>query len=114
MSPIFQKNKNRRSFINMISLAELIRLIIIKNQSGLFYSQDNIYFSKSKVINDFRFKIYKRTTLVSFLSELLRLLILILIYINNIYGNKFYEFKYSIYKRQDCKIHNLLSYINKL
>ena len=111
---IFPKIENRRSVINVLSLAELIRLIIIKNHFGIFYPQDNDYFSTSKFIKDLRTKIYKKTAFIPFLSAILRMLSLILKPINKIYGNKFYEFKYSIYKGLNYQIENVSSYINKL
>jgi UDP-glucose 4-epimerase len=112
--PIFPKIENRRSVINILSLAELIRLIIIYNQSGVFYPQDIYHFSTSKFIKDFRIKICKKTTFIPFMSFPLRLLSSILKPINKIYGNKFYESKYSIYKGLDYQVENISSYINKL
>ena len=111
---VFPKIENRRSVINVLSLAELIRLIIIKNHFGVFYPQDNQYFSTSKFIKDFRTKIHKKTAFIPFLSFLFRMLSLILKPINKIYGNKFYELKYSIYKGLDYQVENVSSYINKL
>jgi UDP-glucose 4-epimerase len=111
---VFPKIENRRSVINVLSLAELIRLIIIKNHFGVFYPQDNHYFSTSKFIKDFRTKIHKKTVFISFLSFLFRMLSLIIKPFNKIYGNKFYELKYSIYKGLDYQVENVSSYINKL
>jgi UDP-glucose 4-epimerase len=111
---IFPKIENRRSVINVLSLAELIRLIIIKNHSGVFYPQDNHHFSTSSFIKDYRTKIHKKTAFIPFLSLTLRLLSSILKPINKIYGNKFYELKYSIYKGLDYQVENVSSYINKL
>jgi UDP-glucose 4-epimerase len=111
---IFPKIENRRSVVNVISLAELIRLIIIKNHFGVFYPQDNHHFSTSKFIKDFRTKIHKKTAFIPFLSFLLRMFSLFLKPINKIYGNKFYEMKYSIYKGLDYQVENVSSYLNKL
>ena len=114
MLSIFPKIENRRSVINVLSLAELIRLIIIKNHFGIFYPQDNDYFSTLKFIKDFRTKIHKKTLFIPFLSVLLRILSLFLKPINKIYGNKFYELKHSIYSGLDYQIESVSSYINKL
>lgn len=111
---IFPKIENRRSVINVLSLAELIRLIIIKNHFGVFYPQDNHHFSTSRFIKDFRTKIHKKTAFFPFLSIILRMLSLVLKPINKIYGNKFYELEYSIYKGLDYQVENVSSYINKL
>ena len=112
--PVFPKIENKRSVINVLSLAELIRQIIIKNHSGVFYPQDNHHFSTSKFIKDFRTKIHKKTSFIPFLSVLLRILSFIVKPINKIYGNKFYELKHSIYNGLDYQIENVSSYMNKL
>jgi nucleoside-diphosphate-sugar epimerase len=111
---IFPKLENIRSVINVNSLSELIRLLIIKKKDGLFYPQDNEYFSTSNFIKTYREKIHKKTILFPFLSLILKFLSVFIKSINKIYGNKFYDAKVSIIEGLNYQIESWSTYIEKL
>jgi nucleoside-diphosphate-sugar epimerase len=111
---IFPKLENIRSVINVLSLSELIRLLIIKNKDGVFYPQDKEYFSTSTFINAYRNKIHKNTLFIPFLSIILKFLALLIMPINKIYGNKFYDAKLSTIEGLNYQIESWSTYIEKL
>jgi nucleoside-diphosphate-sugar epimerase len=110
----FPKINNKRSVINILSLAELIRIIINKNVGGIFYPQDNDYFSTSNFVKGYRLKFGRKTVFIPFLKTVLKFLSLFIKPINKIYGNKYYELRHSIYKNLSYQIENINSYIKKL
>jgi nucleoside-diphosphate-sugar epimerase len=111
---IFPKLENKRSVINVLSLSELIRLLIIKNKDGVFYPQDKEYFSTSTFINAYRKKIHKKTIFIPFLSIILKFLAVFIRPINKIYGNKFYDAKVSNIEGLSYQIESWSTYIEKL
>lgn len=111
---IFPKLENIRSVINVLSLSELIRLLIIKKKDGVFYPQDNEYFSTTNFINTYRKKIYKKTLFIPFFSIILKFLALFIRPMNKIYGNKFYDAKVSNIEGLNYQIESWSTYIEKL
>jgi len=111
---IFPKLENIRSVINVLSLSELIRLLIIKKKDGFFYPQDKEYFSTSNFIKKYRKKIHKKTIFIPFLSLILKFLSVFIKSINKIYGNKFYDAKVSVIEGVHYQIESCSSYIEKL
>jgi len=111
---IFPKLENIRSVINVLSLSELIRLLIIKNKNGVFYPQDREFFSTTTFINAYRKKINKKTIFIPFLSIILKFLALFIRSINKIYGNKFYDAKVSTVEGLNYQIESWSTYIEKL
>jgi len=111
---IFPRIKNYRSVLNVISLSELIRLIIIKKQCGVFYPQDKDYFSSSTYIKKYRLKYAKNSYFLPYFEYFLKFLALFIKSINKIYGNKFYDAKDSIIEGLNYQIESIDSYIRKL
>jgi UDP-glucose 4-epimerase len=111
---IFPEVKNIRSVINILSLSEFIRLIIINKKYGVLYPQDDYYFSTSTFIKSYRFKFGKRTVFIPFLKTFLKFLARFFKSINRIYGNKFYDSRISKYEGLMYQIENIFSYIQKL
>lgn len=111
---IFPKLENIRSVINVLSLSELIRLLIIKKKHGVFYPQDKEYFSTSNFINTYRKKIHKKTIFIPFLTLILKFLATFIRQINKIYGNKFYDAKVSNIVGLNYQIESWSTYIEKL
>jgi len=111
---MFPKLENKRSVINVLSLSELIRLLIIKKKDGFFYPQDKEYFSTSNFIKTYRKKIHKKTIFFPLWSLILKFLGLFIRPISKIYGNKFYDAKVSTIEGLNYQIESMSTYIEKL
>jgi UDP-glucose 4-epimerase len=110
--PLYPKIKNIRSVLNINNLSEFVRLSIIANISGVYYPQDNQYFSTNDFITKVRQRSNKSTHTLLLFNPVVILLSFFLKLINKIYGNKFYELKYSTYKNIIYQVESLDDFIN--
>jgi UDP-glucose 4-epimerase len=111
---LLPKIKNLRSVLHVKNLSELVRIIISKKLSGIYYPQDKKYFDTNDFLIRIRNSRFKKTLLIPFLTIPLRVLALFIKNINKIYGNKYYDlsvstnliFNYQIYSIDDFLIEN--------
>lgn len=112
--PIFPKIKNIRSVLHINNLSELIRLIILNKINGVFYPQDQKYFNTTDFISSYRTGIGKITLFIPFFSFLLCSVGFFFKSVNKIYGNKFYECKYSQINNINYQLFSISDVINEL
>jgi UDP-glucose 4-epimerase len=104
---IFPKISNRRSVLHINNLSELVRLIIVNHQNGIFYPQDQKYFDTNNFLFSYRLRLGKTTHFIPFISPALYLLGFLIKEINKIYGNKYYENTQSIVKNLNYQIFSI-------
>lgn len=95
--PIFPNIKNQRSMIYIKNLCEFIKLIIINNESGLFYPQNKDYISTLDIIKTVRQHHNKKTLLIKIFNPIIYLLAKVNTNINKLFGNKVYDKEISNY-----------------
>jgi nucleoside-diphosphate-sugar epimerase len=112
--PIFPKLVNKRSILHIKNLAELIRLILVKNLTGVFYPQDKKYLNTNDLIFLNRSINGKKTIFIPFFSLILSFLGLFNKTVNKIYGNKFFESNQSIVRGINYQLFSLEDVIREL
>ncbi len=111
---IFPAVKNIRSILHINNLSELVRLIILNRLKGLFFPQDEKYFSTNNFIFKMRSSIGKKTIFIPFLSFPLSLLGLFIKPIQKIYGNKYYEITQSSILNLNYQLFSVEDFIKEL
>lgn len=104
ISPIFPKIRNKRSMIYINNLTEFIRLLIEKNQNGIFFPQNSEYISTVSLVQEISKTHNKMIYMTRFFNPFLKLLRRINI-IEKVFGNLVYDHKISnIYDEEGNKL----------
>lgn len=101
--PIFPNYENQRSMLYIDNLCEFIRLIIDKNESGIFYPQNREYVTTTdlaKQIADFS---NSRIVLIKMFNPFIRILITFPTF-NKLFGTLVYDKEISVYPNMDYQI----------
>jgi nucleoside-diphosphate-sugar epimerase len=97
-TPIFPDINNRRSMIHIDNLCEFIRLLIDKNESGLFFPQNTEYIKTSEMVKLIAEVHGKKVRFTKVFNPLIKLMGLKLGVTNKVFGNLIYEKNMSTYK----------------
>ncbi|MBT2678816.1 NAD-dependent epimerase/dehydratase family protein [Bacillus sp. ISL-35] len=109
--PVFPKVDNQRSILHIDNLCEFIRIMIINDESGIFFPQNSEYVKTSELVKLIAEAHGKRILLTELFNPFLKLLGLKLGIINKIFGNLVVEKNMSNYI-VDYRIRNLKQSIN--
>ena len=88
--PVFPNIKNERSMIYIDNLCESFKSIIINNDSGVFYPQNEEYVSTVDIIRVARELKNKKVRLTKIFNPLIRFLSMFINTFNKVFGNKVY------------------------
>lgn len=95
--PVFPSLKNEQSMLYVYNLAELIRLIIVNGDGGIFYPQNKEYTSTSYMVKQFADRFGHKMKVVSFFNPMLRLCSHFVPVVNKAFGNLTYDKELSGY-----------------
>lgn len=110
--PIFPDVKNERSMLHIDNLCEFLRLMIVNEESGIFYPQNSEYVETSELVKLVAEIHGKKIRLTKVFNGLLRLMGKKSGIINKVFGNLVYEKSMSEYK-EIYRIRNLREAVNK-
>ena len=96
--PIFRDINNQRSMLHIDNLCEFIKLMIEKEESGLFFPQNEEYVCTSEMIRMIAEAHGRKIKLTKVFNPLLRLMGLKIGIVNKAFGNLVYEQSLSEYK----------------
>lgn len=96
--PIFPDVKNERSMLHIDNLCEFIRLMIVNNESGIFYPQNSEYVGTSELVMLVAEAHGKKIRLTRMFNGLLKLMGNFIGTVNKAFGNLVYEKSMSEYK----------------
>ncbi|GAB6168255.1 NAD-dependent epimerase/dehydratase family protein [Clostridium carnis] len=96
--PIFPNIKNERSMLHIDNLCEFIRLMIVNEESGVFYPQNDEYVGTSELVKLVSEAHGKKIILTKVFNPLLKLIGNFIGIINKAFGNLVYEKNMSEYK----------------
>ncbi len=91
ISPIFPNIENNRSMIYIENLCEFLKQIIDKEETGVFYPQNNEYVSTKNIIKTMPECMGRKVFFTKIFNPILKLLSRKINYINKIFGNKVYN-----------------------
>ena len=89
--PIFPEYHNKRSMIYIDKLCEFIAHLILTNEHGIFYPQDDNYIDTCEMVVNIRKDIGKKTFLTTQFNFLIRLLIPRISSIKKMFGDLYYD-----------------------
>jgi nucleoside-diphosphate-sugar epimerase len=98
--PLFPDVDNQRSMLHIDNLCEFIRLMIEKEEHGLFFPQNSEYVKTSEMVKLIAEAHGKKIMLTKVLNPALKVLGLKLGLINKVFGNLVYEESMSFYKER--------------
>ncbi len=98
ITPIFPYVKNERSMLYIENLAEFIRLMIINNESGVFWPQNNEYINTSELVKMIANSHGRELQLIKGFAWLLKMLSFLMNIINKAFGSLIYNQIISKYK----------------
>lgn len=105
-TPVFPDYENKRSMLHIDNLTELIRLIIVNEDEGLFFPQNPDYVKTAglvKVIaNHYNHKIWLTKLINPVITPLTNITIF-----NKVFGNLYYEKSMSRYNKGTYQVRNL-------
>ncbi|ABX43855.1 NAD-dependent epimerase/dehydratase family protein [Lachnoclostridium phytofermentans] len=104
--PIFPDIDNERSMLHIDNLCEFIRLMIINEESGLFFPQNSEYVKTSEMVKLVAEAHGKKIKLVKVFNWMLKIMSNKIIIINKVFGNLVYDHSMSEYK-EDYQIRDL-------
>lgn len=103
--PIFPNFDNRRSMIHVDNLSEFIRLVMVNQDSGIFYPQNAEHVKTAELIAEIRKVEGKPTHLTKLFNPIINLLVNRLTVLNKVFGSLTYDMSLSEYK-EDYRVHN--------
>ena len=98
ITPFFPKIKNQRSMLYIENLCEFVRLMIVNNESGIFWPQNDEYVNTSDLVKMISEAHGKKTLLLRGFSSLFKLLSHVTALVNKAFGNLCYEKSISRYR----------------
>ena|SRR5690625_1363002 len=96
--PIFPDIDNQRSMLHIDSLCEFMKLVIDKEEKGLFFPQNSEYVKTSEMVRVIAEVHGKKVILVRLFNPILRLMLNRVGIVNKVFGNLVYDQKLSEYK----------------
>lgn len=96
--PFFPNVRNERSMLHIDNLCEFVRVVIDKQDSGLFFPQNNEYVNTSEMVKLIAEMHGKRIHLTSIFNGVLKMLGSKMDLVNKVFGNLVYEKSMSDYK----------------
>jgi nucleoside-diphosphate-sugar epimerase len=109
--PIFPKVENCRSMLYIDNLCEFVRLMIDNNESGIFFPQNEDYFSTSDIVKYIAHAQGRKIVFTRFFNPLLKLLSKRFHIISKAFGSFAYDKSISKYK-QNYHVVNSIDSIN--
>ena len=106
ITPIFPDIDNKRSMLHIDNLSELIRLLISKNEHGIFFPQNKEYVKTSEMVRTIADVSGKKIKLVKTFNPILYLLSNKIGLINKVFGDLSYDMSLSDLKH-DYRIRDL-------
>ncbi len=104
--PIFPDVKNERSMLHIDNLCEFIRLMVVNEESGVFYPQNSEYVGTSELVRLIADAHGKKIILTKVFNLILKLMGNFIGVVNKAFGNLVYEESMSEYK-QNYRIRDL-------
>lgn len=98
--PLFPYVKNQRSMLYIENLMEFVRLMIVNEESGVFFPQNKEYSNTSEMVKIIGAAHGKKVRLVKGFTWVLKILSLFTGLVNKAFGNLVYEDKISEYKQE--------------
>lgn len=95
---VFPDIDNQRSMLHIDNLSEFIRLMIVNEESGLFFPQNSEYVNTSQMVKMIAEAHGKKIRLVKLFNPILKLMIGKTSVINKVFGNLVYDKEMSKYK----------------
>ncbi|MUV37176.1 UDP-glucose 4-epimerase [Lentibacillus sp. JNUCC-1] len=108
--PIFPDLNNQRSMLHIDNLSEFLRLMIEKEESGLFFPQNKTYVKTSEMVKLISNVHGRNIKLVKVFNPLLRFMLPRVDIVNKVFGNLVYDINLSQYK-DNYRIRDLSSSI---
>ncbi|MCA0985187.1 NAD-dependent epimerase/dehydratase family protein [Halobacillus yeomjeoni] len=96
--PLFPNVENKRSMLHIDNLTELIRILIDREDCGMFFPQNEEYVNTSEMVRLIAEAHGKRIRLTKVFNPVLKILGLKVEIINKVFGNLIYEKSMSEYK----------------
>lgn len=90
--------KNERSMLYIVNLVEFVRLMIVNEENGIFWPQNNEYSNTSELVKQIGATIGKRIILVKGCCWLIRFISLFTGIVNKAFGNLTYSKEISKYR----------------
>lgn len=98
--PLFPYVKNQRSMLYIENLLEFVRLMIVNEESGIFFPQNKEYSNTSEMVKMIGNAHGKKVRLMKGFTWVLKILSLFTGLVNKAFGNLVYEDKISEYKQE--------------
>lgn len=98
LSPVFPNINNQRSMLHIDNLSEFIKLLIVNEEKGYFFPQNQEYVKTSEMVRMIREVHGKKTALVKIINFVIKPLIPRLNIANKVFGNLIYDNVLSEYK----------------
>ncbi|WP_319995443.1 NAD-dependent epimerase/dehydratase family protein [Trichococcus shcherbakoviae] len=111
-SPIFPDIDNQRSMLHIDNLTEFIRLMIVNEEKGIFFPQNEEYIKTSEMVSLIAEANGKKIRLIYLFNPTLKILSRKVNVINKVFGSLLYDKEISMYKKS-YQINNLRKSINK-
>lgn len=91
ISPLFPNVENKKSMLHIDNLCEFIRLLIINEESGLYFPQNKEHVKTSDIAKAVSKTHNKKIILTNFFNPIIKLLVKKTLFFNKIFGNLVYE-----------------------
>jgi len=101
-TPIFPYVDNQRSMLYIENLCEFVRLMIINDEQGIFWPQNNEYSNTSELVKVIAKCHGKKIRLIKGFTFFLRLMSYLTGLVNKAFGNLIYDLDLSSYKVKYC------------
>lgn len=105
-TPIFFDYENKRSMLHIDHLAEMIRLIILNQDSGVFYPQNKDYVMSKELVKEIAKINHHKIYFISFLNPIITLLIPKINVFNKVFGSHYYDLEMGCYEKGNYQIHS--------
>jgi len=105
-TPVFPNYNNKRSMLHIDNLTELIRLIIVNEDEGIFFPQNPDYVKTSDLVKTIAAHYNHKVWLTKLANPIIPLLNHITLF-NKVFGNLYYDRNMSIYDKGNYQIRDL-------
>ncbi len=98
--PVFPDIRNARSMLYIENLCELVRLLAVNRDSGIFFPQNSEYFSTTELVRFIARAHGREIRVTKLLNPLVRFAGLFTRKVNKAFGSFCYEHELSVYKQE--------------
>lgn len=105
-TPIFFDYENKRSMLHIDHLVEMIRLIIINQDKGVFYPQNKDYVMSSNLVKEIAKINHHKIYFIRFFNPIITLLIPKISMFNKVFGSHYYDLEMGNYEKGNYQIHS--------